>query len=1431
MKKLGIPAVVCALLLPLSAFSGEGEAQDLMDVIMAASPGQTRAAVALECASGGEVGKQYQAGGGPEKCFDGIVFSRSSADRYIGQVVAASGGGTGGAYVQIAIPARARPDGVCYQVVSYVVHRWSAGWYSRDRAPTAWTLEGSVDGVSWTPIDARENVVWSGSQTANDGSGRDPDEKDCHQEFSVTGMSAPCAFLRFTPTATSYSGAWDMGVFELKFNVIAVESGARLVAYQGDKAAGASGFSHGDGAVIAEETDLFAPATATKDGIVYGCRGSVFETWQGQRLVSSVTNAATTFHYVPDGEDHTLTWLWAVAGTAGPVTFQQLATAADGEWLVSGTKFVDGYGPEKCFDGVAYTDGLSDADGATYRWISRLGGTVEIGLRDPLVWRDVDARLGQYRLYQHSAGYSCNSRAPTAWTLEGSADGETWTVLDTVTDFTWVSQSDPGKYGTESGAEHEKAPSAFGEHADNVVVRNVDADRAYAHYRFTPTASRMADPSSDTATGLMEIEFLIEARAPDRTALIVRGTEPVPGVSPDYGTHIFADDGDTIDCTAPAAGVLGGRVLRCRGYVLETRADDGSWGDPVTNLDARVFSSAKGERDVRLTWLWERIRMEVSVAGIDRPRLSVPLTASVADDDSCTFRWVRKGTPDVVVAETAEYVPTAADLEHWLCAVVSLDGVEVGEKSFYFSRLPVLYLSTDSGLEIIDKENYVPARLRIQGNEEFAQQYDGATEVKGRGNSSWTTFAQRPYKLKLDKKTNLFGYGKQKHWVLISCFADNAFMRNRHGMELAKEVGVAGMDMTWVAVVLNGRYYGVEMLSEHIRVDANRIDVFDWESKAEEVADALYDAAGAAAGWTKSDKSAIEEKMSSDFSWITTGEVAYGVVAYRLADYGLKEDWNLTGGYLYEMEDRYDEPSKFLTALKRTRIQFSKPEFAATDVSMFAAAQKVWNDVEAAYLSVDHYSPDGEKPLSELADLDSMAGYWLTLECLGNVDCCAGHSRYSYVDVDGKLVFGPVWDFDYGGGSITVQDPVYGHASLPDHWAFKIRDEMPVEAGRAGTCFFVEWMDDPLFVAKAYGLYWRKVRPWIAAELAAGGGMDEKIAYLAEAGDAHDALYKAKYGRWGFGGANGDVAKYRAYLTARLAWLDRQFASVDTLMAALVTENLAKSAHPYEKSNAISFAVAGGVARNEVCGTDFAVATADGSFTLSVATTEGSAASADVYLDGVKCAQVALANGAGEVPVGTAGVVPAVEGRHLVSVICRDASGAVVERSYATVLAGVTPGTVIELTADNETDARAQAEAMTILLSAEDLAAGVEASYLRMEARPYEDDGGQVRYRAVVAVNPATVPAPVLGEDLPGGTEPMTVVSDADGTEVGIGVVNATRGLWYGCAVTDALGKPFQNDLLSFKRATGSAVTVRGTKRTGAAAFYRVKVLPAKPVK
>ena len=104
------------------------------------------------------------------------------------------------------------------------------------------------------------------------------------------------------------------------------------------------------------------------------------------------------------------------------------------------------------------------------------------------------------------------------------------------------------------------------------------------------------------------------------------------------------------------------------------------------------------------------------------------------------------------------------------------------EKSMFFSKLPVIYINTENNEPVVSKNDYLDADMYVQGNDKYNVQnstlYNGKTEIKGRGNSTWIHFPKKPYRLKLDKKTDLFGLGKNKHWNLLANYIDDSLMRN-----------------------------------------------------------------------------------------------------------------------------------------------------------------------------------------------------------------------------------------------------------------------------------------------------------------------------------------------------------------------------------------------------------------------------------------------------------------------------------------------------------------------------------------------------------------------------------------------------------------------------------------------------------------------------
>lgn len=533
-----------------------------------------------------------------------------------------------------------------------------------------------------------------------------------------------------------------------------------------------------------------------------------------------------------------------------------------------------------------------------------------------------------------------------------------------------------------------------------------------------------------------------------------------------------------------------------------------------------------------------------AVKGTEQPEagstLSLSISSAMAYFPQLTYRWTigdALGTfSDAVLSSTKDYVIKESDYEHWLRVTILDNANEIAySKDIWISRLPVLYIDTDTGKPITSKSNYVTAKLRVQGNAEYEQQYLGSTEVKGRGTTSWDQYPQKPYKLKLDKKTKLFGFGKSKHWVLISNFNDKSCLRNYTASRLAKQLGVLGMDMTWVDVVLNGEVLGCYMLSQHLRVDKNSVDIFDWEGEAEDVADVLFDVIKDEDALAETEKELLEKTMEQNLAWITDGMVTFKGKSYNLSDYGLKKQYDISKGYLFEATAKTDGNTHFTTP-QQVHLEVSHPEYLSTNNEMLSYVTDFWKDFEAEYCQV----PDPCKNFSKYANMKSMVGVWLVNEIMGQGD--PTNSRYSYIADDGKLHFGPVWDFDHGGGSwSTIRDVNFFYTLIH----------------RLQYTYYKKWFPDPVLCMMAYNAYWDVARPFIMDYLSEGGEMDTKYALFAEAGKTNDVLWGSYPSRMNPSAeprtTEEDVEILRTFLLDHIKWLDNYFKSVETLIEVMNT--------------------------------------------------------------------------------------------------------------------------------------------------------------------------------------------------------------------------------------------------------------------------------------
>ena len=189
--------------------------------------------------------------------------------------------------------------------------------------------------------------------------------------------------------------------------------------------------------------------------------------------------------------------------------------------------------------------------------------------------------------------------------------------------------------------------------------------------------------------------------------------------------------------------------------------------------------------------------------------------------------------------------------------------------------------------------------------------------------------------------------GKNKHWALLANYIDESCMRNMLASYYGKQLGTVAMDSVWVDVVLNGKYAGNYQLTETVKLDKNRVNAFDWENAAGDIAEGI----AAKDGLSDEDAEKLEDQLESDLDWMTSDTVKFNGKEYTATDY-YKKPKSVNGGYLMEMDKYYDEISKFKTD-RDVPIQFKNPEFLNSSNRAFSGIRNYVQNLEDAI-----YSPD-----------------------------------------------------------------------------------------------------------------------------------------------------------------------------------------------------------------------------------------------------------------------------------------------------------------------------------------------------------------------------------------------------------------------------------------------------------------------------------------
>jgi hypothetical protein len=414
----------------------------------------------------------------------------------------------------------------------------------------------------------------------------------------------------------------------------------------------------------------------------------------------------------------------------------------------------------------------------------------------------------------------------------------------------------------------------------------------------------------------------------------------------------------------------------------------------------------------------------------------------------------------------------------------------------FASTLPVLVLDNDGGGELTDDRAYHAASLEV-----FTPGPGGTTvltgapalsvpvQVRVRGNSSAKLFPKKSYNFELqdaagrDTPLPLLGLDPAADWALVSPWNyDRAFIRNACVYRLSRILGRWAPRTRFVELFFNtgggpldaGDYLGLSVLTDRIKLAPDRLDLT-----------ALSPKDNTAPAVTGAYLLKIDELRATDWGFITDHGIPDRDSCYVVVD---------TPG------------ADKLTDAQRAYIRDYVQQM---ENALFADRDAGWT--HRTYLNY--------------LDAPSWVDHHLLETFVGNVDAFA-HSDYFYKDRGGKLVAGPVWDFDRSLGSYDER------TAPPETWSAG-----PVDVWSYG--WYGVLARDPEF-QQAWIDRWQALRRAEFATPSLQALADALAAEVTPEAAARDAA------RWPdnaspTGSFAGEIARIKDWLARRAAWIDAQF--------------------------------------------------------------------------------------------------------------------------------------------------------------------------------------------------------------------------------------------------------------------------------------------------
>ena len=337
---------------------------------------------------------------------------------------------------------------------------------------------------------------------------------------------------------------------------------------------------------------------------------------------------------------------------------------------------------------------------------------------------------------------------------------------------------------------------------------------------------------------------------------------------------------------------------------------------------------------------------------------------------------------------------------------------------------PAIHITTDDGQRVESKTEYKTGTIRFTdpaGMYSDVQELPAAKmKIRGRGNSTWDSYkwTKPPYRIKLDKKSKVFGMKSDKDWILLSDHGDPTLLRTAVALQISRLVSMPWTPQYRMAeVYFNGNYQGVYYLVEHKEADReNKIPITPMEGDQTE------------------------------------------------------------GGFLVELDGKEDEDLFFRSEYFNKKIKFKDPDEPTGAQREFI--QGCLNQVEKKLMD---RAFKGEGNYREYIVLDTWIRNYLVHEVTMNIDGNMRLSTYFAKDGDTRVFMPMVWDFDRAFGGADYMQSVFKVPEVwPYGWFVRIRGGDEGFDGVYRDGFRPTWyqymFEDPVFVARLKQL-WTLYKP------------------------------------------------------------------------------------------------------------------------------------------------------------------------------------------------------------------------------------------------------------------------------------------------------------------------------------------------------------------